>query len=167
MSPQSVSAFNALNDEQVAEALRVCLPVQRWVDEVAAGRPYDSADQLMDRAARAAAHLDDDELDTALAGHPRIGERASSPEHQAAASATEQAAVDRTDADLMRRLAEGNQQYEDRFDRVFLIRAKGRSAGEILAELERRLDNDDQSEREETVTQLREIALLRLEEVAD
>jgi 2-oxo-4-hydroxy-4-carboxy-5-ureidoimidazoline decarboxylase len=63
-------------------------------------------------------------------------------------------------------LAEGNAAYERRFDQVFLIRAAGRSAPEILAELDRRLGNDDAAEREETVTQLREIALLRLRQVA-
>ena len=48
-------------------------------------------------------------------------------------------------------------------DRVFLIRAAGRTGPQILAELERRLDNDDEAERAETVRQLREIALLRLD----
>ena len=57
----------------------------------------------------------------------------------------------------------GNRAYEERFDRVFLIRAAGRGAGEILAELERRLGNDDATERAETLEQLRQIALLRLE----
>ena len=66
---------------------------------------------------------------------------------------------------MAERLAAGNRAYEERFDRVFLIRAAGRDAPEILAELERRLGNDDATERGETVTQLREIALLRLEQV--
>ncbi|MBD2759359.1 2-oxo-4-hydroxy-4-carboxy-5-ureidoimidazoline decarboxylase [Yimella sp. cx-573] len=159
-----VSTFNDLKQPQVHDLLWACLPVQRWVDEVAAGRPYAETKDVLQQANRSAAQLTDDELDAALAGHPRIGERASSPEHQAEHSAKEQAAVDRDDAELMQRLLEGNQAYESRFDRVFLIRAKGRTAPEILAELERRLGNDDQTEREETVTQLREIALLRLEE---
>ena len=64
-------------------------------------------------------------------------------------------------------VAAGNRAYEERFDRVFLIRAAGRSGDEILAELTRRLDNDDETERVETVQQLREIALLRLEQVVD
>ncbi len=160
------STFNELGDDDVAAALRACLPVERWVQEVAAGRPYESRNALLHAAQLSAASLSDDELDAALAGHPRIGERASSPQHQAEASTKEQAGVDRSDAELMRRLQLGNQAYEERFDRVFLIRAKGRSAAEILSELERRLANDDETEREETVTQLREIALLRLEEVA-
>ena len=46
---------------------------------------------------------------------------------------------------------------------MFLIRAAGRSSAEILAELERRLGNDEAAERAETVTALRDIALLRLE----
>ncbi|MBJ7358510.1 MAG: OHCU decarboxylase, partial [Nocardioides sp.] len=46
---------------------------------------------------------------------------------------------------------------------VFLIRAAGRDAEEILAELDRRLQNDDDTERDETVDNLRQIMLLRLE----
>ena len=58
----------------------------------------------------------------------------------------------------------GNAAYEQRFDRVFLIRAAGRSAEEILAELDRRLENDDATERAETVDNLRQITALRLEQ---
>jgi 2-oxo-4-hydroxy-4-carboxy-5-ureidoimidazoline decarboxylase len=48
---------------------------------------------------------------------------------------------------------------------VFLVRAAGRSSEEILAELHRRLGNDDTTERAETVGALRDIAVLRLEQV--
>jgi 2-oxo-4-hydroxy-4-carboxy-5-ureidoimidazoline decarboxylase len=73
--------------------------------------------------------------------------------------------VDRNNADVIAALAEGNREYEQRFGRVFLIRAAGRSSREILAELRRRLGNDDETERAETVAALREIALLRLKDV--
>ena len=63
------------------------------------------------------------------------------------------------------RLREANAVYEQRFGHVFLIRAAGRNSAEILSELERRLHNDDATERVETVTALRDIALLRLEQV--
>jgi len=161
-----VARLNALSDEEARERLAACLPVTRWVDEVASGRPYAAWRDAEARATAAAAELDDDELATALAGHPRIGERASDPAHQAEHSAREQAGVDGSDARVARALAEGNAAYERRFDRVFLIRAAGRSADEILAELTRRLGNDDATERVETITQLREIALLRLRQVA-
>ena len=48
---------------------------------------------------------------------------------------------------------------------MFLIRAAGRSSAEILAELQRRLGNDDVTERAETVRALRDIAVLRLQQV--
>ena len=50
---------------------------------------------------------------------------------------------------------------------MFLIRAAGRGSSEILAELHRRLGNDDATEREETVRALRDIAVLRLRQVVE
>jgi 2-oxo-4-hydroxy-4-carboxy-5-ureidoimidazoline decarboxylase len=157
--------FNALPDSSADEQLAACLPVPRWVASVRDGRPYAGWPGLEDTARAAAAHLTEDELATALAGHPRIGERTTGPHHNAEASAREQAGVDPADAEAARALVAGNAAYEERFDRVFLIRAAGRTAPEILAELTRRLGNDDDAERAETVTQLREIALLRLRQV--
>ena len=134
------------------------------IDEVAEGRPYADREALLARADAAAQELTDDELSAALAGHPRIGERAAAG-HDAEFSAREQSGVDPSDDGVARRLLKGNHAYEERFGRVFLIRAAGRSAAEILAELERRLANDDDTERAETVSNLRQIAVLRLDQV--
>jgi 2-oxo-4-hydroxy-4-carboxy-5-ureidoimidazoline decarboxylase len=139
------------------ETLLGCLSVPRWADEVVAGQPYDDRDALLAAADRAARELTDEELEQALSGHPRIGERGG------ADSQREQSGVDPTEGDTALRLARGNAAYEERFGRVFLIRAAGRDATEILAELDRRLGNDDATERQETVDNLRQIALLRLQ----
>jgi 2-oxo-4-hydroxy-4-carboxy-5-ureidoimidazoline decarboxylase len=141
------------------EQLLACLSVPRWAEDVLAEAPYDDRDALLARADEAARTLTDDELAQALAGHPRIGERASAG-HNAAASAQEQSGVEASDEE---RLVAGNVAYEERFGHVFLIRAAGRSGAEILAELDRRLGNSDDAERAETVDNLRQIALLRLE----
>lgn len=164
MSSAELSAFNDLPDGDVRDRLRRCLNVPRWVDAVATARPYRDWAALEGTAREAAGYLDDGELLAALAGHPRIGEQASDPDHDEQLSRREQGGVDPTDLDTTTRLREGNVAYEARFDRVFLIRAAGRSADEILAELDRRLQNDYVSERHETVSQLREIAILRLKE---
>jgi 2-oxo-4-hydroxy-4-carboxy-5-ureidoimidazoline decarboxylase len=159
----SLEEFNALPAEEARSRVEGCLDVPRWVEAVVAGRPYATRADLLAVAAEAGKHLADDELARALSRHPRIGERAEAGRHDAAHSAQEQAGVDREDAEVARRLADGNRAYEERFDRVFLIRGAGRDAHEILAELHRRLDNDDETERRETVDQLVQIALLRLE----
>ena len=140
--------------EPTRETLLGCLAVPRWADDVLAGQPYADRTALLGAADAAARELSDEELDQALSGHPRIGERGG------AQSQSEQSGVDLSAAD---RLARGNAAYEERFDRVFLIRAAGRDAEQILAELDRRLGNNDDTERAETVDNLRQIALLRLE----
>jgi 2-oxo-4-hydroxy-4-carboxy-5-ureidoimidazoline decarboxylase len=161
----AVAAFNALQATEATRQLLTCLAVPRWAQEVADGRPYADMAALTAKAEAAAAVLSEEELTAALARHPRIGERAGSA-HDTAFSAREQAGVDPDDA-IGARIAAGNVEYERRFGRVFLIRAAGRSAPEILAELQRRLGNDEPTERAETVTQLREIAVLRLGEVVE
>lgn len=158
-----VQGFNALGEAEARNLLASCLDVPRWVEEVSAGRPYADRAALLTAADAAARTLSPEELDAALAGHPRIGERAGAG-HNKEASTREQAGVDQTDADVASRLAAGNAAYEQRFDRVFLIRAAGRSGEEILAQLERRLQNDDDTERAEVVDNLRQITLLRLEQ---
>ena len=143
--------------EITRDVLLGCLAVPRWADDVLAGQPYDDRDALIAAADAAARELTDEELDQALSGHPRIGERGG------AQSRREQSGVDLAAADTAARLKAGNAAYEQRFGRVFLIRAAGRDAEEILSQLERRLQNDDATERAETVDNLRQIALLRLQ----
>lgn len=159
-----VDAFNLLSSPVAQDRLLRCLAVPRWAADVADGRPYPTFEALRERAKDAASALTDEELACALSGHPRIGERPTRG-HDTAYSRREQAGVDASDADVAARLSAGNQAYEQRFARVFIIRAAGRSAAEILTELTRRLANDDPAERAETTSALREIAVLRLESV--
>ena len=101
------------------------------------------------------------ELEAALAHHPRIGEQADGGSTEAALSRSEQASL-AIDDDVQRQLAEGNRAYEQRFGRVFLIRAAGRSSTEILDKLQTRLGNSPDTEDEVVADQLRQIALIRL-----
>jgi 2-oxo-4-hydroxy-4-carboxy-5-ureidoimidazoline decarboxylase len=59
-------------------------------------------------------------------------------------------------------LVDGNREYEERFGHVFLVRAAGRSPEEMLAELRRRLGNDEQAERAEVTEQLAQITAIRV-----
>ena len=71
--------------------------------------------------------------------------------------------LDPADDELRTRLADGNRRYEERFGRIYLVRAAGRSGAELLDLLEQRLTNDPDTELGVTRGQLAEIALLRLE----
>jgi 2-oxo-4-hydroxy-4-carboxy--5-ureidoimidazoline (OHCU) decarboxylase len=59
-------------------------------------------------------------------------------------------------------MAEGNRAYEQRFNRIFIVCAAGKSAPEILEILRRRMRNDDPTELHEAAEQQRQIAHLRL-----
>ncbi|UZN02446.1 2-oxo-4-hydroxy-4-carboxy-5-ureidoimidazoline decarboxylase [Cellulomonas sp. S1-8] len=154
--------FNALPREDAWALVRTCADVPSWAAAVAGGRPYASVAALRAHADQQALTWDDADVDRALADHPRIGERHATPGATAAMSVREQAGVDATDADVAARLADGNARYEQRFGRVYLVRAAGRSSAEILALLEQRLTHDDATEAAVTAQQLREIAALRL-----
>ncbi|WP_375430838.1 2-oxo-4-hydroxy-4-carboxy-5-ureidoimidazoline decarboxylase [uncultured Friedmanniella sp.] len=151
-----------LTDDELREGLTACLAVPRWVDEVVAAAPFASLLALTDAAAAAANPLTPEEVDQALSHHPRIGERPVGTGTAPAFSRAEQAASASTDTDLAEALAAGNRAYEERFGRVFLIRAAGRSRPEILAELQRRLELDDETEIAIVASELRDIALRRI-----
>jgi len=159
----TLEQFNSAEEDAAERLLLACAAVPRWARAVAAGRPYASRDALLDAARTAASPWTEEEVGAALARHPRIGERAEGQDADAAHSRREQSGVDTSDADVAERLRAGNRAYEERFGHVFLIRAAGRSAAEILSALDERLGNDPATERRVVAEQLREIAVLRLE----
>lgn len=157
--------FNQCSADAARALLAPCVAIPDWVGQLVAGRPYASRPALLDHARTLAAAWGEAELTQALSAHPRIGEKPATAGSHAEFSRREQAAVNDEDASLARALKQGNARYEARFGRVFLIRAKGRSGEQILAALERRLNNSEARELRESLDQLTEITLLRLEGV--
>jgi 2-oxo-4-hydroxy-4-carboxy-5-ureidoimidazoline decarboxylase len=160
-----VADLNDFNDgaaDQVVQALRACNAAPRFAAEVAAGRPYRDVDTLVHRAEEVSRALPWDDVAMALAAHPRIGDRVAGSSAEAESSRREQSSMDDAGAATREALVEGNRAYEERFDHVFLIRASGRSPEEMLAELRRRLDNDEETERAEVTEQLAQITALRV-----
>ncbi len=158
-----IDDFNDQPPDRAVEALRACNAAPRFAAELVAGRPFRDAETLVSRAEEVARGLPWDEVAVALAAHPRIGDRVEGSAAEAAASRKEQSTMSDADDDVRAALADGNRAYEERFDHVFLIRASGRSPEEMLAELRRRLDNDEESERAEVTEQLAQITALRVQ----
>ena len=153
---------DTIDADRLRELLPTALAVPRWVDDIVARAPYDTVDALVGAAIAAATPLSAEEIDQALAHHPRIGERPAGDGAAQRFSRREQQASDADDAQLAAAIAAGNAAYEDRFGRVFLIRAAGRSRSEVLAELTRRVELSETAELAEVAEQLRQIAALRL-----
>jgi 2-oxo-4-hydroxy-4-carboxy-5-ureidoimidazoline decarboxylase len=158
-----LAEFNSADPVRAAEVLKPCIDVRRWVETIAAARPFPSKAALLTSAGEAAEPFTSAEVEAALAHHPRIGERPRASTAEASMSRSEQSGVDPADSKVVEALAQGNRDYEEKFGRVFLIRAAGRTATEILAALNERLANSPAEEDVIVAQQLREIAVLRLE----
>ncbi len=153
--------FNVEPQGSLQDVLKACCDVPGWARAVIEGRPYADLDALVTAADTAARRLTADEVERAIASHPRIGERAPGQSTHASWSRGEQAGVSQDDQ-TKAALLEGNRAYEERFGKVFLICASGLGAEQILQRLNERLTNDDDTESAVIADELRKIALVRL-----
>ncbi|HEX3196157.1 MAG TPA: 2-oxo-4-hydroxy-4-carboxy-5-ureidoimidazoline decarboxylase, partial [Propionibacteriaceae bacterium] len=67
--------FNELKKKEAIGALLLVCHSRKWATQVAAGRPYDDADALLEAADRIWLALEPQDWLEALDAHPRIGER--------------------------------------------------------------------------------------------
>ncbi len=64
--------------------------------------------------------------------------------------------------ELRRAMAEGNREYESKFGFIYIVCATGKTAEQMLELLQRRLQNDRETELAEASEQQRQIMQLRL-----
>jgi OHCU decarboxylase len=156
--------FNELSKKEAVGALLLVCHSRKWATQVAAGRPYDDADALLEAADQTWLAMEPQDWLEALDAHPRIGERGG---NSAEFSKQEQAGVGAADQEVQAAIARGNAAYEDRFGYVFLISAAGRDAEEILADLRARLANDPDTELRVAAEEHRRITRLRIERLLE
>ncbi len=103
----------------------------------------------------------------AFKSHPRIGESRAeevSPAQSSAWSAQEQQKAATADEAVKMALKWGNREYEQKFGRIFIVCATGKSASEILEILRRRLHNDEATELQLAAEEQRQIMHIRLKQ---
>ena len=160
-----LTRWNVLAEPDAAQEILPCCGSQRWAHTLARLRPYADTAKLLAESDETWSRLDSSDWDEAFASHPRIGEKKAPPAataKSAAWSTEEQSGVERAGADVHERLRNSNDEYERRFGRIYIVCATGKSAEEMLAILERRLENDDATELLEAAEQQRQITQLRL-----
>ncbi len=159
----TLARLNALPPLEAAEQLRACCGSSRWVEGMLARRPFRSVDHLLTMADEAWRATGPPDWEEAFTHHPRIGEHLAAAPVSAAArawSADEQGAA--AGAAARAALAEANTAYEQRFGRIYLVCAAGRSAEDLLADIAARMRNDPERERAVAVEEQRKITRLRL-----
>ena len=160
-----LASWNAMESAEAAAAVLPCCGSKRWASTLAANRPIPNEAALLYLADEVWWQLDKADWLEAFAAHPRIGEQKAPEEalsQSAAWSAAEQRSVLQEDRAVLAALAEGNRRYEERFDRIYIVCASGKTAREMLEILQNRLANDETTELRESAGQQRQITALRL-----
>ena len=160
----ALGRWNALSAKRAAALILPCCGSRAWARGMARRRP------LLDESAVLAAsdetwhNLAQSDWIEAFQSHARIGESPAQtvPSQAAIWSAHEQKSVIDAERQVKIALAQGNREYEQRFGRIFIVCATGKSAPEILEILRRRLQNGAETEFREAAEQQRQITQNRL-----
>ncbi|WP_454665696.1 2-oxo-4-hydroxy-4-carboxy-5-ureidoimidazoline decarboxylase [Acinetobacter calcoaceticus] len=159
-----LAEFNQVAPAQLKTLLKNCVHIPAWAEKIISERPYSSKAAFLEYAENLSQMWTWQEIEAALATHPKIGERQAKNQLNAKEqhfSNQEQAGIS-SDEKTQQALLQGNLDYEQKFGFIFLIKASGLSREEILKNLHERLQNDLATEKIIVHEQLAAIALLRL-----
>jgi OHCU decarboxylase len=160
-----LARWNSLEHVKAVEEILPCCGSKAWARGMAACRPILDEPALLAASDKVWKGLPESDWLEASRSHPRIGDShspAAAPQQSAAWSGEEQRRVAIAGEASKLALAEGNRAYEQKFNRIFIVCATGKSAPEILEILQRRLLNDETAEFREAAEQQRQIAHIRL-----
>jgi 2-oxo-4-hydroxy-4-carboxy-5-ureidoimidazoline decarboxylase len=157
--------WNRLSASEAAAEILPCCGSTVWARELAATKPINDESDLIAASDEIWNRLGVQDWMEAFSKHPRIGESKapqSASAQSAAWSAQEQQNVATAGDAIQLALAEANREYENKFGRVYIACATGKSAAELLDILQRRLSNDDATELREAAEEQRKITNIRL-----
>jgi 2-oxo-4-hydroxy-4-carboxy-5-ureidoimidazoline decarboxylase len=160
-----LARWNSLDADTAAREILPCCGSRAWAAALTATRPIADEPSLITASSEVWLSLPEDAWQEAFDTHPRIGQKhaqTQATEESLRWSAQEQRAALSEDDAAKLALAEANLRYEQRFGRIFIVCANGRSVSEILRILEARMKNDAQTELHEAAEQQRQITQLRL-----
>ena len=157
--------FNSLAPEAQHEAFEKCCVATNWIVSMQDGSPFPSESALMETATLVWNQCSKQDWLEAFTGHPKIGDVRSLQKKFANTknwAGNEQSGMDCAGLEVIERLANGNQEYEDKFGYIFIVCATGKSASEMLDLLETRLSNDPETELRIAATEQDKITKIRL-----
>ncbi len=160
--------LNSLSPAQAEAELLKCCGARNWARLMTEARPFASLEGLQAMADSVWRSLTEEDWLEAFRAHPKIGEQkatAAQSEQARNWSSQEQSGVKRAALETRAALAAGNQEYEKRFDFIFIVCATGKSSEEMLAILNTRLQNDPKAELLVAAGEQRKITRLRLEKL--
>ena len=166
----TLSEFNDLSQEEATAKLLTCCTSSSWAQHLASNRPFADIDTMLNASDTAWDQVKSDEtnLMEAFEGHPQIGNVDSLKEkyrNTQASAAHEQSGASEADDSVLEALAQGNQDYLDKFGFIFIVFATGKSAQQMLDLLLARLPNDRETELANAAAEQNKITRLRIQKM--
>jgi 2-oxo-4-hydroxy-4-carboxy-5-ureidoimidazoline decarboxylase len=160
-----LARWNFLPIRAAVDEILPCCGSRAWADGMVGRRPLPDKRALLAASDETWRSLAESDWLEAFRSHPRIGESqapTAALQRSVTWSAEEQQNVASADHSIKIALAEGNREYERRFNRILIVCATGKSPAEILKSLQRRMKNDEHAELQEASEQQRQITQIRL-----
>ncbi len=156
-------AFNTLAEEAARKELFACCGSEKWASAMMRHFPFASEKQLVDLSAK----IWYDECTEAdwresFTHHPKIGDVQSLTEKFAG---KEQAGVAVATSETIEALAKANTDYENKFGFIFIVCATGKSATEMLALLNDRIQNATEEELYIAMGEQQKISIIRFKKM--
>jgi 2-oxo-4-hydroxy-4-carboxy-5-ureidoimidazoline decarboxylase len=160
-----LARWNSLDLATAAREALPCCGSHAWATALASARPIADEASLIETSASIWRNLPENAWQEAFDSHPRIGQRHAqthATKESLRWSAQEQCAALSEDESTKLALEAANRLYEERFGRIFIVCASGKTSAEILTILEARMQNDVATELREAAEQQRQITQFRL-----
>jgi 2-oxo-4-hydroxy-4-carboxy-5-ureidoimidazoline decarboxylase len=164
----TLEELNTISQPELKEELFKCCGSTSWVKMMMTHFPADRLEDLLDNAEEVWNECGDDEWKVAFTHHPKIGDMESLAKKfssTATWASGEQGLVSEASKEIIAAIAEGNRLYEEKFGYIFIVCATGKSAEEMLALLEDRLNNKPEEELKIAAAEQLKITKLRLQKL--
>jgi 2-oxo-4-hydroxy-4-carboxy-5-ureidoimidazoline decarboxylase len=160
-----LARWNSLDHATAAREALPCCGSHAWAAALASMRPIADETSLLETSTSIWRNLPEQAWQEAFDSHPRIGQnhaQTHATDESLRWSAQEQHVALADDHAVKQALEAANRLYEQRFGRIFIVCASGKTSAEILAVLQARMQNDAATELREAAKQQRQITQLRL-----
>lgn len=156
-------AFNTLPQETAKRELFACCGSNKWADAMMKHFPFASEKQLVDLSGQIwYEQCNETDWRESFTHHPKIGDVKSLAEKFAG---KEQAGVAVATTETIEALAKANADYEHKNGFIFIVCATGKSADEMLALLNDRLQNSTEEELHIAMGEQQKISIIRFKKM--
>ncbi len=160
--------LNKLTEKSFFTEMEKCCGSSTWVNNMYRQRPFNSLEDLIQKADLVWGQTNETDWLEAFNHHPKIGDLKSLEKKFASTktlAGAEQASVEKASQQTLHDLAAGNEAYENKFGFIFIVCATGKSAEEMLQLLTSRMGNDKETELRTAAGEQQKITNLRLKKI--